>query len=86
MKLRIWLENLDRRLAEIERLQARHNVLLEHHERRSIANEEAVSLMRDEIKPVSLHIAVVGAAVKVVAFGGVLVSIAVGVLKLMGRA
>lgn len=85
MKLRDWLHRLDERLDRIEQQNARHAAVLDEHQRRSIANEESVSLLRSELRPLAVHVAVVGGLAKVVGFVGVLVSIAVGVLKLLGK-
>lgn len=84
MKLRDWLDRVDDRLGRIDLRQAEHHATLQEHMRRSLANEEAVQLLRAEIAPIKTHVAVVAALVKVVGLTGTLIGIATGVAKLAG--
>lgn len=67
-------------LTVLERQQA----ALDEHVRRSETNEKAIDVVRAELAPLKTHAAVWGALAKILAALGVLVSIAVGVVKIMG--
>lgn len=82
MRIEDWLEKIDAKLERIEGDMATakitlalHNQSLDTHMKRSAANEEAVELLRLELKPVSLHIAVVSGILKIVVGFGVLAGI-----------
>lgn len=53
-------------LAEIKVVQAEQKVILEEHMRRSLANEESLELLRDELKPLQKKEAMIDGALKFV--------------------
>jgi hypothetical protein len=77
-----------RRVTEVQvdmvRVQERQAATLEEHIRRTEAAESAIETVRAELAPLKVHDAVWGAAAKVLAATGALVSIAVGIGKLLG--
>lgn len=79
------LRKLDVKVDSLVEGQLRHSGILSEHIRRTELAEENIELLRAELKPVALHVAVVGALGKVVGLLGVLVGIAVGVWKLLGH-
>jgi len=73
-----WLVD---KITNIESTLTKQQTILEEHQRRSLANEDAVALMRADLEPIKTHVAVVGAIAKA---GTVLIGLAgtvVGVLK-----
>lgn len=78
------LKQLDQKVDRLIEEQVRQGAVLEEHQRRSLANETAVDLLRKELKPIALHVAVVGAFGKIVGVIGTVVAIAVGLSKLVG--
>jgi hypothetical protein len=65
----------------IDKTLVRQEATLQDHVRRSLANEQAVELLRQEIAPVKTHVQLMNTMAKVfVAVGGLVI----GILKLMG--
>jgi hypothetical protein len=58
--------------------------LLTHIKRTELA-EEAIELLRQEVKPISTHVAILSVLTKLLLLAGSIVGIAVGVLRLMER-
>jgi len=65
-KIEDKLDKLDSRLDNLDIHMARNNVILEDHTRRSLANEKAVEILKDEIKPVVTHVAIMHVLGKIV--------------------
>lgn len=83
MDLQEWLERLDARLDRVESN-------LGEHMRRSAAAEEAnrmtreeLSLIRAEVRPLTLHVAAWAGVAKALAIVGGLVGLAAGALQLL---
>lgn len=75
MLLKIWenQEDSKRDITDIKVILAEQHVTLEEHTRRSLANEEAVELLRQTIKPIETHVLMVNTIVKVIlSIGGVI--------------
>lgn len=64
-KLSSKLEKIDDRLVEIEKTLVEQHAVLKDHTRRSVANEKAVQILADELKPVLLHVHIVNLLAKV---------------------
>lgn len=50
------LAKLDSRLDDIYETQIKQQCILEEHQRRSVANEQAVEILAKELKPVTKHV------------------------------
>lgn len=87
------LEKINDRLIDIEKIQSAHLVVLKDHTRRSLANEEALNLYRQEVKmmmlPIEKHVSKVENALRFIALfvGGVsvLTGIIVGIVELVQK-
>lgn len=79
------LKSLNSKVDRLLEGQAKHSAVLDEHQRRSLANEEAVELLRSEIKPLTVHVAMVGALGKLLAVVSTVVGVAVGLMKLLGH-
>jgi len=77
-------EKLDGRLDKVDVTLAAQAAVLKEHVRRTQINEESLESLRNEVKPLVVHVAVVGAIGKVVAGIGILVGICVGIYQLLG--
>lgn len=53
------LDNVSDQLANIDKTLVANTVILEEHQRRSLANEKAVELLEAQILPISKHVHVV---------------------------
>ena len=67
-----------------ENLEQHRSEVGQHFEAYRHEVEQHLEQIRSEVKPISTHVAVVGAVAKIVAFMGVLVGIAASVAKLAG--
>lgn len=75
MLLKIWENQEETRedVSEIKTTLLVQQSILEEHQRRSLANEEAVELLRQHIKPIEEHVIMVNTVVKVaLAIGGII--------------
>lgn len=68
------LEEMDKRLDTIDLTLVKQHVTLEEHIRRSLANEEAVEMLREEIKPIQAHVNMINGALKLL--GGIALCLA----------
>jgi hypothetical protein len=66
-------------LHNIDKTLVRQQGILEEHIRRSIANERAVEILKDELKPISAHVGLFNNLAKI---GVTLGSLIIGALKL----
>jgi hypothetical protein len=73
------LDNVTDKLNSIDRTLIANTVILEEHQRRSIANEAAVKLLETQVLPISKHVHTVGILSKV---GLALLSSSVGLYLL----
>lgn len=78
------VDGLDTRLDNIDKTLVRQQAILEEHQRRSIANEENVKLLRDEIKPIDKHVAMMNGAGKLITIIGVVAGLVAAIAKLSG--
>ena len=85
MILKIWenQEDIKSDVSEIKVNLAEQNAILEEHQRRSIANEEAVAILREHMKPIEDHVLKVNFFFKLrVAAGGV-VGVVAAIVKIV---
>lgn len=78
------IDMLSEKLEEINITTVRQQAILEEHQRRSVANEEAVKLLRSELKPLQDHASMVKGASKLITLTGVLAGLAAALFKLFG--
>lgn len=64
-KLDNKLDKLDSRVDNIDVTLGKQSVILEDHIRRSLANEKAVSVLKEELKPVFIHVSMMNILGKV---------------------
>ncbi len=88
MRIEDWIERLDSKLEsvegnilEIKINQARQQVSLDEHMRRTQLAEDNITLLRSEVKPISTHVAFFGVMSKILGLLGVLVGIAAGLYE-----
>lgn len=62
------LEKVETKLDLVIENQAKQGVILEEHQRRSLANEEAVKVLKDELKPIYVHVIKVQTVIKIIGF------------------
>lgn len=70
---------------EVRESQIQNTADVKEHIRRTAAAEANITMLRQELDPVKLHVAVTGALAKILGLVGTLVGIGVGALKLMGK-
>jgi hypothetical protein len=61
------LAKLDDRLDELTQISIKQQAILEEHQRRSLANEKAVEILAEDLKPVRKHVTQVEFLTKIVA-------------------
>lgn len=83
-KLDNKLDKTNERLNDIDKTLVKQEASLSEHIRRTEINEEAIGLVRDEMKPVKKHIYMMEGALKLLGVLSLLVGLLVGVLKLFG--
>jgi hypothetical protein len=81
-KIDVKVDRLDQRLDDASSIQAKNTVILEEHQRRSLANEKSVELIREEMKPVRTHVDRVEFIFKIIGFLTTAVGLVTGSLKL----
>jgi len=59
------IDKLDSRLDKVDVTLGKQEVQLAEHMRRSLANEEAVEILKDEVKPIVSHVYLMGILGKV---------------------
>ena len=79
------LEEISIHLGEINTALALNTQILEEHQRRSLANEKAVAHLEQSLKPIALHVALVGALGKLLGIVGTAVGVVLGIMKLLGH-
>jgi phosphoenolpyruvate carboxylase len=82
-KLDEKLDLVETRLSSIDVTLAKQELNLQEHMRRSLLNEEAIDLIKEELKPVQKHVTQVHTILQVVGFVAVLVSIVASVVKVL---
>lgn len=59
------IDKLDSRIDNIDITLGKQHVTLEEHQRRSAANERAIDIIREELKPIAFHVKAVNISLKV---------------------
>lgn len=70
-------------ITDIKVTLAKQETSLSEHMRRSLANEESLELMKENIKPLETHVQIMNFILKAMGGLSILVSIAVGLKKLL---
>jgi hypothetical protein len=83
--IKIWENQEETRtdVSEIKVTLAEQKVILEEHQRRSLANEEAVNILRDQMKPIENHVLMVNFAFKVILSVGGVIGVVASLLKIL---
>jgi hypothetical protein len=63
-KLEEKLDTMSEQLASIDKTLVANTIILEEHQRRSLANEKAVELLESQVLPISKHVYVVSILAK----------------------
>ena len=82
-KMETKIDGLDSRLDSVDRTLVRQEATLGEHIRRTELAEAGIKTLSQEIRPIQRHVDVVGGVMKAVGFTGVLVSVVMGVIKLV---
>ena len=77
------LDKISDRVGNLEITAAKHDANLEEHMKRTALAEESIALIRQELKPVEKHVYFVEAIIKVIGVTSALVSIGVGIFKII---
>lgn len=85
MLLKIWenQEEMKNDVTDIKITLAEQHATLEDHTRRSLSNEEAVALLREQIKPIENHVFMVNAVVKILLGLGGAIGFIASILKIV---
>lgn len=68
-------------ISEIKQDQVRNSTILEEHQRRSLANEENIILLRAQVKPLEVRVAMENGIFKAIAGLAVVVGIITGIVE-----
>ncbi len=79
------LDAIGTHLASVDITLAKQNVTLEEHVRRTGLAEDAIAGLRDDLKPIQTHVAMVSGAFKFIGILATLASLLGGILKLAGK-
>ena len=82
-KLQEKLDKVQDKVNDISESIIKNSVILEEHQRRSIANENAVTIMRAELDPIKRHVAMWGGVFKAGAAIGGTVAVITGIIEIM---
>lgn len=82
-KLDNKVDRIDQRLDNLDITSVKQSLILDEHQRRSLANEESVSLLRQEFKPVERHVIIFNGILKAVGVLATMSGVATGLLKLV---
>lgn len=82
-KIDTKLDKMSESIINIDKTLIRQEASLNEHMRRSLANEEAISILKDELKPVTVHVLQIKTAGKIAAWITGLVAFAVAVKELL---
>jgi predicted nucleic acid-binding Zn-ribbon protein len=77
------LDEIDDAIKSIEITLVKQQAILEEHQRRSLANEEAVEILRKQMKPIEDHVFLINSVFKGIIFLSFLVGIAQGIKELL---
>lgn len=79
------IDKLDSRMDESNIIQTRHDENLKDHSRRSLAAEESIEFLKDELKPIKVHVNRVQGGLQFLGILGTIATIIGVVLKLLGK-
>lgn len=75
------VDKLDDKLSDQGVILAEQKVVLAEHQRRSLANEENVQMLREEFKPVEKHVQIVNGVFKIIGFLATVSGAVIAVVK-----
>lgn len=76
------IEKMDDKINNVDRTLIRNTASLELHMERTRQNEDMINLLREDMKPIKRHVAMVDGVLRMVGILASLASIAVGVYKI----
>lgn len=82
-KINDKLDKVSEHIINIDKTLIRQEASLNEHMRRSLANEEAINILKDELKPVTIHVLQMKTVGKIVGGLGVLAALAVAIKELI---
>lgn len=82
-KLEGKIDKIEDKMGAISELLIKNSTVLEEHQRRSLANEEAIGMMRVELDPIKRHVAMWGGVAKAGAAIGTVVGVIVGIVEIV---
>lgn len=82
-KIHDKLDKMSENIVSIDKTLIRQEASLNEHMRRSLANEEAINILKDELKPVTIHVLQVKTVGKILAGLSFLAALAATVKQLL---
>ena len=82
-KLDEKLDKVEERLGSIDVTLAKNTQSLDEHIRRTELAEEAIGLIKEELKPIQKHVTQVHTILQAIGFVSLVVSIAAGIVKIV---
>lgn len=76
------IDGISKDVSSIDKTLAQQHISLQEHMRRTSLAEESISLIRKDIEPVKAHINRIDGAIKLIGISSIILSIALGLLKL----
>lgn len=77
------LDKLDSRIDNVDITLAKQSILLDEHIKRTGIAEENIGMLRADLKPVEAHVSMVQGAIKLIAFGAVIIGAAAGIVRII---
>lgn len=85
MLLKIWenQEESKKDINEIKVTLAEQKIVLDEHQRRSLANEESVNILREQIKPIENHVLIMNFIFKIILYVAGAIGTVASLLKII---
>ena len=83
LRIEAKIDKIDEKISNIDITLAKQQVILEEHQRRSLANEKIAATLSAELKPVFNHVAMVQGSMKLIALLAALSAILGGIRMLL---
>ena len=83
IKLETKIDLIGERLNSMDKTLIKQEINLSEHMKRSLANEESVKILSNELKPIRTHVNHVEGALKLIGLLGVIMGIISGIIKVI---